>query len=93
MGAVERVEAAVAGVRWTTGLTRPPFVATCSVWESTRALATYAYGAKDAGHPSAVAASEAKAFHRRQAFVRFRPYYVEGSLSGANPLGGDVLTV
>ena len=51
---------------------RPPFVATCSLWESTKALSTYAYGARDRGHADAVEADRAKAFHHRSAFVRFR---------------------
>ena len=37
-----------------TALARPPFVATCSLWESTRDLATYAYGARQAAHPDAM---------------------------------------
>src|SRR4051794_34689458 len=40
------------GMIWATGFARPPsFVATCSLWESTRALSTYAYGHSDPGHP------------------------------------------
>ncbi|MEJ7583408.1 MAG: hypothetical protein WKF43_04815, partial [Acidimicrobiales bacterium] len=74
------------GAIWTTGLARPPFVATCSLWESTRALATYAYGAGDRGHPDGRVADAAKPFHRRSAFVRLRPYHVEGCLPGPNPL-------
>lgn len=89
-----KAEAAVVaapGVRWATGLARPPFVATCSLWESTRALAAYAYGARDRGHPDAIDADAAQPFHHRSAFVRFRPYHVEGRLTGANPLDEGAL--
>ena len=76
-----------AGVIWATGFARPPsFVATCSLWESTRALSTYAFGHSDPGHPDAIATGEAKAFHKQQAFIRFRPYDSHGSLGGKNPL-------
>jgi len=75
------------GLVWATGLARPPsFVATCSVWESTRALSTYAYGHGDPGHSDAIATGEAKPFHHQSAFIRFRPYAAHGALSGKNPL-------
>ena len=92
-----RAEAAVLeapGAIWTTAMVRPPFVATCSLWESTKALSTYAYGAKDPRHREALEADRAKPFHKQSAFVRFRPLRVEGSLSGPstkNPLPADVL--
>ena len=84
-----RAEGAVVGAPglvWATGLARPPFVATCSVWESTRALSTYAYGKGDPSHPDAIVADVAKPFHHRSAFVRFRPYRTEGGLAGRNPM-------
>jgi hypothetical protein len=74
------------GLIWATGLARPPFVSTCSLWESSRALSTYAFGNADPAHPAAIAESEAKAFHHQQAFIRFRPYGSVGSLGGRNPL-------
>jgi hypothetical protein len=74
------------GLVWATGMARPPFLATCSLWESSRALATYAYGRSDPGHPDAVAENERKGFHHRSAFVRFRPLRVDGHLDGKNPL-------
>lgn len=80
------------GAIWATALARPPMVATCSLWESTRALATYAYGTRDPGHPGALAADTAQPFHKRSAFVRFRPYHVEGELAGPNPLLACALT-
>ena len=74
------------GLIWATGMARPPFVSTFSLWESSRALATYAYGRSEPAHPEAVAEGERKAFHKRQVFVRFRPYAAVGSLAGRNPL-------
>ena len=89
-----KAEAAVVhapGKIWATALARPPFVATCSLWESTRALSTYAYGHREPAHPDAIAAQEAKAFHHESAFIRFRPYGSEGGLEGKNPLAEDCL--
>ncbi len=75
------------GMLWGTGLARPPsFVATCSLWESTRAASTFAYGHGDPGHPDAIATDRAKPFHHESAFIRFRPYAAQGSLGGKNPL-------
>jgi hypothetical protein len=74
------------GLMWATGLARPPFVATCSLWESAEAAATYAYREGGAPHPSAIAADRANPFHHRSAFIRFRPYGSEGHLGGKNPL-------
>lgn len=79
------------GALWATALARPPCVATCSLWESTRALEVYAYGARDRGHPDAIGADATKPFHHRSAFVRFRPYRVEGGLAGHNPLDEHAL--
>ena len=84
-----RAEGAVVGAPglvWATGLARPPFVSTCSLWESVDALSAYAYREKDAAHPTAISADRTKPFHRRQAFVRFRPYAIHGQLHGRNPL-------
>ena len=78
---------AAAGLMWATGLARPPsLVATCSLWESTQALSTFAYGRRDQAHPDAIASGEAKPFHHQQAFIRFRPYDAHGQLEGKNPL-------
>jgi hypothetical protein len=75
------------GMLWATGMARPPsFVATCSLWESTRALSTYAYGRAEPEHLDAIAAHDAKSFHHESAFIRFRPYASEGRLDGKNPL-------
>lgn len=74
------------GMVWATALARPPFVATCSLWDSTRGLAAYAYGKAGQGHPDALTADAAKPFHHQSAFVRLRPYHVEGRLIGDNAL-------
>lgn len=74
------------GVLWATGLARPPFVATCSLWTSQGALSAYAYGPAEHGHTDAIDEDQAKPFHKRSAFVRLRLLRVEGSLGGDNPL-------
>jgi hypothetical protein len=74
------------GLIWATGLAKPPFVATCSLWQSSDALSAYAYGSDTTAHPGAIAADRAKPFHHRSAFIRFRPYDSEGKLDGRNPL-------
>jgi hypothetical protein len=84
-----KAEAAVLpapGLIWTTGLAKPPFVSTCSLWESTDALSTYAYGHEQPAHMGAIEADRAKPFHHQSAFIRFRPYASEGKLGGRNPL-------
>lgn len=85
----ERAATESPGLVWGTALARPPFVATCSLWESTAALSDYAYGGSADPHPEAIAADRDDGFHRRSAFVRFRPLEVGGSLSGRNPLAAD----
>jgi hypothetical protein len=77
---------AAPGKIWATGLARPPFVSTFSLWESTRALATYAFGLAEPAHPEVIAESDTKPFHHQQAFIRFRPYGSVGHLDGRNPL-------
>src|SRR5438270_872142 len=74
------------GLIWATGMARPPFVATCSLWESANAAADYAYGPTHPAHPDAIVADRAKPFHHQEAFIRFRPYASHGSLGGRNPL-------
>lgn len=80
------------GLTWATGLARPPFVATCSLWESERALAAYAYGTSEPEHRNAISAGEEKPFHHESAFIRFRPYRSQGSLGGKNPLAEAWMT-
>jgi hypothetical protein len=75
------------GLTWATGLGRPPFVATCSLWESSEALSAYAYGSHEPAHPRAIALDRAKPFHHQEVFIRFRPYASQGHLEGRNPLG------
>ncbi len=75
------------GVIWATALARPPFMSTCSLWESTKALSTYAYGHAEPGHPDAIHTDDASGgFHHRSAFIRFRPLAFRGHLDGRNPL-------
>ncbi len=81
----ERAAREAPGMTWATALARPPFVATCSLWQSTQALSAYAFGHVPA-HPDAIAADKAKPFHRQSAFIRFRPYDSRGGLGGKNPL-------
>jgi hypothetical protein len=89
-----KAEAAVLtapGLIWATGLGRPPFVATCSLWESSHAAATYAYGPSDAGHQTAIRTDRARPFHHQSAFIRFRPYGAQGRLDGKNRLPENAL--
>jgi hypothetical protein len=82
----EEAVLAAPGLIWATGLGRPPFVSTCSLWESSHAASTYAYGPGDAAHESAIRTDRARPFHHESAFIRFRPYGSEGSLDGKNRL-------
>jgi hypothetical protein len=84
-----KAEAAVLdapGLIWATGLGRPPFVATCSLWNDADAIAAYAYNDTAAAHPRAIVEDRGKPFHHEEAFIRFRPYASVGRLDGANPL-------
>ncbi|MSO79333.1 MAG: spheroidene monooxygenase [Acidimicrobiia bacterium] len=74
------------GMRWATGLAKPPFVCTCSLWESDDAVRAYAYSDAPPEHSNAIATDRAKGFHKQSAFIRFRPYGSEGKLDGKNPL-------
>jgi hypothetical protein len=74
------------GLIWATGMAKPPFVATCSLWESSDTLQGYAYGGAMPEHPGAIAVDHAHPFHHQSAFIRFRPYGSEGKLDGRNPL-------
>lgn len=80
------------GLIWGTALVRPPFVATCSLWETTKTLSTYAYGQREPAHPNAIEADRKKPFHHQSAFIRFRPQASVGHLEGRNPLAEDWLT-
>jgi len=87
---VEQGALAADGLLWGTAMATPPFIATCTVWESTEALSAYAYGAKDAVHPLAMVEDRRKPFHHQAAFVRFRPTAIGGRLAGRNPLTSDL---
>lgn len=77
------------GFIWGTAVAMPPFFATVSLWENTRAVSTYAYGRSQPAHHDAIEVDKAKPFHRESAFVRFRPYASSGSLGGKNALPAD----
>jgi hypothetical protein len=83
------------GLLWATGLAKPPFVSTCSLWESAASAQAYAYGVNGhdstAPHPHAISAGNKKPFHKQEAFVRFHPLSATGSLAGRNPLTADVV--
>ena len=82
------------GLTWATGIARvPKIVSTFSLWESSKAAATYAYGNRQPAHADAIAEGEAKPFHHQQAFIRFRPYAAQGHLDGKNPLAADAARV
>lgn len=80
------------GLIWATGFGLPPFVATCSLWPDTRSLSAYAYGRHPGAHRDAIAEGERAAFHRQQAFIRFEPTAMSGSLGGTNPLPAEAVT-
>ena len=82
---------AAKGCLWTTAFGRPPFVATLSLWESDDAVRDYAYGDTNPGHPEAITANHATPFHHQSAFIRFRPYGIEGKLDGRNPIREGLL--
>src|ERR1700733_12343329 len=64
-----------------TGLARPPgLVAAFSLWRTTREGRAYAGGG------AAAKAHAKRPFHHASAFIRFRPYGVEGEWDGENPL-------
>jgi hypothetical protein len=89
MQATRRAEAAAAhapGLRWGTAIAKPPFLATCTIWESDDALMAYAYGGEGTPHSSAMQEDRRKAFHHQMTFVRFRPYELSGHLEGRNPI-------
>ena len=79
------------GLVWGSAATRPPFVATVSIWESTRDAAAFAYGQQQPAHPNAIAAQQRKDFHRRSAFIRFEPVRLDGALDGPNPLSASAI--
>lgn len=87
----ERAVLTAPGLLWATGVAKPPFVSTCSLWESAESSMAYAFTHGQAHH-NAITVDRAKPFHHIQAFIRFRPYASRGKLDGKNPLAEDVLT-
>jgi hypothetical protein len=78
----ERSAVAATGFVWGTAASRPPFMATVSLWSSDEAVAAYAYGDEDAGHPRAITKQRRKDFHHESAFIRHAPLAVTGSVPG-----------
>jgi len=78
----ERSAVAAAGFVWGTAASRPPFMATVSLWSSDAAAAAYAYGDPDAGHPRAITKQRRKDFHHQSAFIRYAPLAITGSVRG-----------
>lgn len=81
------------GFVWGSAAAKPPFVATMSVWEDSRATRTYAFGRREPAHDDAIAEQMRKDFHRESAFVRFAPVRLEGRLGGRNPIDADALGI
>jgi hypothetical protein len=82
----EHAAVAHPGFLWGTAAARPPFVATVSIWRSSRDSSTYAYGRQQPAHTLAMNEQERKDFHKESSFIRFAPLRLQGGLSGPNPL-------
>ncbi|QYG91738.1 spheroidene monooxygenase [Iamia sp. SCSIO 61187] len=80
------------GLIWATGMGRPPFVGTCSLWRDGDSVDAFAYRDQGSAHRAAMAADHRDPFHSVSAFLRLRPYLSLGRLAGANPLRADWLT-
>ena len=83
----ERSAVAAAGYVWGTAASRPPFMATISLWSSGEAAAAYAYGDPDAGHPRAITQQRRNDFHHESAFIRYAPLAITGSVRGMPATG------
>lgn len=60
-------------------ITRPPFLATFSLWSSTQGMQDYTQAP---GHTNASTQHTAKPFHHQAAFTRVRPYRTRGTWTG-----------
>jgi hypothetical protein len=81
--AAEGLAASSAGMIAATGLARPPrLVSTFSLWRGKQAMRAYAGGGEGPAHRDAVRAHAARSFHHEAAFIRLRPYAIEGALDG-----------
>jgi len=78
----ERSAVAAPGFVWGTAASRPPFMATVSLWSNDEAAAAYAYEDPDAGHPRAITNQRRKDFHHESAFIRYAPLAITGSVRG-----------
>ena len=63
----------------------PDLVSTFSLWRTAAGMRDYA-NRQGGAHRTAVAKDRAHPFHRRSAFIRFRPYATRGNWGGRNPL-------
>jgi hypothetical protein len=79
------------GLIWATGMGRPPFVGTCSLWRDSGSLMSYAYRTTDSPHSAAISRDRRDPFHHTSAFIRFQPYSSVGALHGKNPLSAGWL--
>jgi hypothetical protein len=90
-GPAEKAAAVAPGLVWGTAMALPPFFSTISLWPDAKSLLAYAYGQQQPAHSGAMAVDAKKPFHHENAFIRFRPYDMHGSLGGKNPLGEAAL--
>lgn len=67
------------------GLARPPFVSTFSLWRSAAEMRNFVTRA-GGGHAAAVRSDHEHSFHHESAFARFRPYASQGLWDGRDPL-------
>ena len=84
--------AQAAGVRAAIGLGELPLVrqATFSVWESAQAMQEYAY--KDARHREVIQLTRREKWYGEELFARFQVLSSTGTLDGADPLAGLLLS-
>lgn len=64
----------------------PNVVCTLTLWRSTKEMRQYTVGGYPGGHRDAMKKHDEKVFHHETVFVRLRPYQVEGTWKGRNPL-------
>lgn len=74
------------GLLASTGLARPPFLSTFSLWRTVEGMTDYAY--RSGGHKEAVKRQHTKSFHHESIFIRLRPYRATGVWNGVDPLAG-----
>lgn len=79
------------GLLWTMGFFKPPmWFSTITIWKSAEAVDAFAYSEAHGGaHRNAIPLVHD--WFRRSTTMRFRPYDIKGSLSGADALDDSVL--